>query len=202
MVQSMTVEKIINDCISKIDENPFLYFSEQDIHAMLYCALSNEFDGLYEIGLKGKTKNGYPLAPFKTKLVHCEYGKGEIERLDIVVFSKEKVKNITTTWLAEYRPEGNGTYNYIAIDHAIEIKNSRSEIPSDWKKYVMDDLTKLKNAGDENTKRHFIYILRWPNAKDTTRKREADLIEDVRNMCTSLNILFYTNINNLMDIRV
>jgi len=87
IVEDISVDKAILSLCKKLKENPFIIYSEADLQVLLTSELLKQDPELYE------TNRIYKGKKLKTLRIHREipYFKG---RTDVVVFSKDDIKNI------------------------------------------------------------------------------------------------------------
>lgn len=138
MVKIKIVESGIINLIEKLQENPFIVYSEKDLQTLLSLELLSLDQKLVEVNREYKEN------PIKVSRVHREYPYLKIGRrksFDIVIFSEEDIKKIS------WKTDSNFGYlhNYnegipILCSDLIELKNIRKEtlkettIKSDFEK--------------------------------------------------------------------
>jgi hypothetical protein len=154
---------------------------EADVQAWLYNELCSEYRELCETSFPKEN-------PQKTNLVHCEYYGGKGKLVDLVVFDKEDVKNISRKWMDKGRKN-----QAVKLSDAIEIKTEpdyRGKALA--KKTAEGDLKKLINLKKEGKTRraHFIFIARFVK-NESTKKWIKELSSELERMCKKNDIKFY-----------
>ena len=137
------VDLAILSLIEKLQKNPFIIYSEKDLQANLSLELLDMDKNLYDTRV---SVNGIRM---KTNRVHREYPyvKGNITKgnIDIVVFSKEAIKNID----GDKGPKFGYLHVFnqkrsVSCSHLIEIKNPRKNTINESS--IQDDFKKLRDG--------------------------------------------------------
>lgn len=191
----MSIEDAIRKIIEEINNEPYIFRNEKDIHAMLYNELLKSYLGLFPIDIDG----------YKTRLVHCEYFWGKDKnnrhnkkRIDLVVFDEKDVRNINNNWLTK------GTindYEIVDITDAIEVKVELGGTGEKRKSLPESDIKKLTEFKEihRDTNLHFIYIVRWPTKNQPKQDEIKGLVTELREECNKGNVKFYTNNNYFLS---
>ncbi len=169
--------------MGEINEYPFIYRNEADIQARLYhqlCNELNEWEPTHTTGFKSLVTN----------LVHREYFGGKGQRVDLVVFDKNDMKNIAMNSM-----EKSQSCEYVKVTDAIEIKTEQGSTGKHRRNRVFKDIDKLIKLKDEgNTDNlHFMYVIRWPTKNARKHKEILNIVNEARKKCVENNISFYTN---------
>lgn len=157
----MPTKKQIDDAIASacadIIQEPLLYFSEADVQQYLAerLRLIPELSRLVETGV---ARGAGSVGKYATSLVHREYGSGDKQRTDIVVFDPEDVSDIVRTNL-DFGPK-----DYLTPEYAFELGTEKT---SDTKTHLENDRDKVELA---KTCGYVIHIFR-----DTTRSTSPGL---------------------------
>ena len=211
-MDSNSVEKIIQNVIKKIDENPFSIHREADIQAMIYNELCNKYDRLYPILLKDENNKKY-----KTNLVHCEYYFGEDnthrhkgKTFDVVIFNENDVENINSNWLAIANEKNKNKWNIVRLKDIIEIK---VEFGLSGKKFLdfdksrekedIDKLLDFKQLHYDNKDLylHFICFLRLEKkSKEKYDKIIESFFKKMDKYCENENVRLYSNKNCFVNV--
>jgi hypothetical protein len=200
------VVEAINETLADINDNPHIFHNEIDIHAILYNKLRRKYPKIYSTGEICKVGSKY-----KTNRVHCEYymPKEKILNglkinnvrggsLDLVIFSKEYIENINSTYL-RFDNSDDG-YRPIALEAAIEIKLENGASGKERWNLIEKDINKLLAVKEYNkkyykneTKLYLIYVVRWPCKEINSKKNILDISDKAHKNCDELGILFFTN---------
>ena len=177
------VDKAILNIIEEINQYPFIYRNEADIQARLYnqlCNVMNESEPTHKTGFKNLITN----------LVHCEYFGGKGQRVDLVVFDKEDIKNISMNSMEKSR-----SGEYVKVTDAIEIKTEQGSTGQFRRSRVFEDIDKLitlrKEGKSDNL--YFMYIIRWPTKNKSKQEEICDIVDDARKKCKGNDISFFSN---------
>lgn len=183
----MTAIKAIQELIRKIEKDPYIFHTENDIQSMLYMELRKEYPKLFEIKLKRNTDSKY-----KTSLVHTEYFAGSGRKIDVVVFSKEDTHLVNDNWLRIK----NLNYSHVRLDDAIEIKYDMGIYGKKGEKIIRKDLDKLVKLKDSGRAKnvYFIYIYRGINAKPKTMEKVKKITDIIREYSKKDVKVFYKSL--------
>ena len=165
--------KKIAKVVHYVCNNPFIYVSETDLHALMINELFkipclNPFKRLYRtnrtIGVSKKTQKPSE-TKYKTMLVHKEYGHNyrRWERSDVVIFDKKSCEDIDSIKLVSEKnrasdfcrggtefkkgPRGRGQYLNPRFIFEFGAETSASS-PNSFKKHLDQDLRKISKAQD------------------------------------------------------
>lgn len=156
---------IVETCI-KIIQEPLLYFSEADIQQLLterlkkIGALKKPYPTLIH---RGNNSKGF----YKTSLLHREYGGGRGRRIDIVIFSKNDVKQIDDLNLTIGK-------KYLYPDFAFELGTEKT---TNIKKHLENDIKKLENV--KNTG-YIIHIYKDITVSATGTGRRNNTVKKIK----------------------
>lgn len=146
-------DAIINFCI-KVIEEPFIFFSESDLHFLLARKLLEIIPKLKDLE-KMKIGNIYRKNPYRTRMLHLEYGGNNKSRMDLAIFSEKDVNEINHYHLTKDNYSG-----YLKPRFAFELGVGR-----DVNNHITNDINKLKRCKEEGAG-YIIHILR----DDTVRR--------------------------------
>lgn len=131
-------EAIIQLCL-KIIREPLLYFSEADVQQMLVEALHGikPLNQLHDTSVpRGEDSKG----KYQTSLVHREYGAGEKQRFDVVIFDPSDVGEIIDVNLRRKKGE---KPVYLQPAYAFELGTEKT---GKIGKHFNSDIKKLKGT--------------------------------------------------------
>lgn len=128
-------EAIIEFCIDVLKE-PFIYFSEQDLHFLLGEKLLEKISKLNKLD---KTSLQYigKEEPYKTRLLHMEYGGKNKNRVDLAILTEKDVNDINHHHLTKDAYSG-----YLSPRFAFELGINII----DTEKHIKNDIKKLENC--------------------------------------------------------
>jgi hypothetical protein len=148
-----TIETIIVTSLAKILREPLSYFSESDIHAILYHSFlcnSKEVSTQHETGVSlGKNQRGV-MSPrhYLTTAIHREYGVNGIDyaRSDLVLFNPDDIKKITDPINLK---TGRGKDDYLRPEYVFEFGTEKSAGSVNlFKSHIKRDIGKAELAGN------------------------------------------------------
>jgi len=151
-------------CSEAINE-PLTYFSEADLQSRLFQMLSDKYPALCRTGYTrgvGKTS-----APFRTRLVHREYGAGGQQRIDLVILDPDSVKAVDNPFL---KKTGGG---YVKPRYAIELGTEKS---GDSLNHLLSDIKKVSAASDRG---YVVHLFRDVSVADSGTRRRQNTEERV-----------------------
>jgi hypothetical protein len=153
------VDEAIAQVCADIIQEPLLYFSEADFQQLLTEGIKTitELKGLVDTGVRrGKNSRGR----YRTSLVHREYGAGDNQRIDIVVFDQDDVSDIIRTNLDK------GIQDYLKPRFAFELGTEKT---SNVCSHMGEDLAKVSKAEECG---YVIHIYRDTTKSTSPGRRE------------------------------
>ncbi len=172
----INVDKALRAVCKRIDQNPFIIYSEADIQTLVHMEL------LKDDAREFQTKSIINGIKIKTNRVHREYlGYGKGKKSDIAIFSVDDIKNINHSGGILNMMGKNYPSKGKPVDrsHVIEIKFIRSgEKGEKLSDYVLVDFKKMRFEYSEQTsvktKLYQLFIIRWNiSGSETILKQKA-----------------------------
>ena len=188
-------EKALAEALNYILLNPVLYFSESDIHSIVYTKLSkilpeliSPFDTNLTIGVNqyGEvSKNKY-----KTCCMHREYGINGIDyaRSDLVIFNEDDLKEINDPINLKI---GKGKNAYLTPDFILEFGTEKSAGGvNDFETHILGDINKAKCSKKCG---YIVHIQRVYNKENNLEKYNdyKNIINSIFNFQNKIKILFF-----------
>jgi len=179
MINQGIFEKALANTISYILENPLIYFSESDIHSIVYTRLGQEIPSIINpietsltIGLNLKDKPS--VKKYKTICIHREYGLNGFDyaRSDIVIFDNKDVVKITDPINLKI---GKTKNDYIKPQFVLEFGTEKSAgSASNFEEHLHSDIEKASSSKNYG---YIIHIQRVYNRdNDLTKYKEFEII--------------------------
>ncbi len=130
MIDKKVLEKALAEILGELLANPLRYFSESDIHSIVYSELSKkiqETTKLYDTSLTiGKNQYGAASTQkYQTCCMHREYGVNGIDfaRSDLVIFNDADIGDIVDPINLK---KGNSKDDYLIPDYILEFGTEKS----------------------------------------------------------------------------
>ena len=168
-------DAVLNFCIQVIDE-PFLHFSESDLHIMLIDKL-NEKIPLLSKKFKTKINKGKNSKTFyKTKLMHNEYASGVYSNknrsgnFDVCIFSPNDVFKINNENMKI-------DTRYLKPLYAFELGSEKIGEDKETEIHISNDIAKLKNVIETG---FLIHIYRDLTKSSSHGKNREDTEEKIK----------------------
>lgn len=175
LVRKKDIDKAIIEVCWRIIREPLLYFSEADVQQMLVEELHG-IDSLANTYETQVPKGEGSKAMYKTSLVHREYGAGEGQRFDVVIFDPNDVRLIDHENLMI-----NG--DYLEPAYAFELGTEKTAKVGD---HLDRDIKKLKARAEKMICGYLIYLYkdtakteRGKHAHEETNKKIEDQFKNV-----------------------
>lgn len=156
------VKKAVIDFCMEVIKEPLVYFNESDLHLLLAEKLYDEHP------LLKKPEHKTNLSPednserqYKTRLLHREYGGGERTRIDIVIFDKEDVKDISHSHLTKESEE-----DYLSPLFGFELGISLEDV----EEHIGNDIKKLKKCKKNG---YILHIIKNDNKEEIENKAQT-----------------------------
>jgi hypothetical protein len=192
-----TFERSLSASLSGLLLNPLIYFSESDIHSIIYHdliqnlpELNTPLDTNITIGLNKdhkKSENKY-----KTICIHREYGINGIDyaRSDLVIFDDEDIEKIIDPINLK---KGKSKNDYLTPNIIIEFGTEKSAgSVNNFESHIKGDLTKTNLAKQLG---YIIHIQRVFNKDNDLNKYKeySNILKEIfeKNLCTKSKILFF-----------
>jgi hypothetical protein len=147
------IETIVVQFLAKILREPLSYFSESDIHAILYHSFlrdNKEIATQHETSVSlGKNQRGV-MSPrhYSTTAIHREYGINGMDyaRSDLVLFRPDDIKNITDPINLK---TGRGKDDYLRPEYVFEFGTEKSAGSVNlFESHIKGDINKAELAGN------------------------------------------------------
>jgi hypothetical protein len=152
------IDKIIAQFCGEVIAEPLCFFNEGDLQGFLFAKLVDHFQEPIETSVRrGPSSKG----SYKTGLVHREYGVGARHRMDIVIFSADDVRKITSPTLRVGK-------KYLTPRFGIELgteKTTRIE------SHLRHDINKVKDVSERG---YLLFFFRDTTSADVGTKSRGE----------------------------